>query len=193
MIQKLLVLFLGILLFGCTQNQRFESSKSATAPLESTQISFEVYAGNIAPVALPLIIPCEKEWPVTDVAISEKLIARFGTEGAKIYGKLADTETFTAIIYLVPADIMLPVIQTTDKEGNKISDLPLFEKWCGEDEFSTGTSKAEITEDLTIILSDSVVLYSRNDAGEIIEESKKTEVRRRTFTINESGRINEKH
>lgn len=65
-------------------------------------------------------------------------IDQFGQENSRINGKIAVANNFTAIIYLYPADIILPIIQTTDRQGKKISELKIYERWCGEDEFSWG-------------------------------------------------------
>ncbi|MBS4013652.1 MAG: hypothetical protein KGZ97_07815 [Bacteroidetes bacterium] len=87
---------------------------------------------------------------------------------------------------------MLPIIKTTDKNGNKIAELKLYERYCGADEFMWGISWAKINEDFSIHLTDSLMTYERNVNGEIIEESRKLEVRHRHFFIENNGLIIEK-
>lgn len=155
------------------------------------EISFDNYLTAIPETKLPLDLKCEVELNGSTLKFDRTTIEKFGPENSRIYGKIAVTDNYTAIIYLYPADIVLPIIQTTDKQGKKISELKIYERWCGEDEFSWGTSCANISKDLTITLSDSVIIYKRNDKGKIIEESKITEVRHRKYQIDNKGRINE--
>lgn len=112
-----------------------------------------------------------------------------GPEDSKIFGKLADKEKYTAIIYLYPADNILPIIQTTDKQGNKISNLSLFENYCGEDEDFSGTTWTVINKDLTIERIDSITTFRRNKDGIIIDKTRKTEVQHSLFCINDDGQI----
>ena len=143
---------------------------------------------------MPLDLKCDKELESLRHDFDQTLILKYG-QGNHIFGKIAETNNFMAIIYLVPADIQLPVIQTTDKKGNKISELSMYERWCGEDPYSKGTSWASISKDLTIVLSDSAILYKRDTTGgrigEIIEDTKRTEVRHRVFKIDDTGHIQE--
>jgi hypothetical protein len=194
---KLIVIFSileFVILFGCTnpteKNERIAKDNNQEK-LIVKQISFDEYLTAIPEIKLPLDIKCDVELDGSFFKFNSKTINKFGQENSKINGKIAQTDNFAAIIYLYPADIILPIIQTTDFMGNKISELKIYERWCGEDEFSWGTSWANISKDLTITLSDSVIIYKRNDKGEIIENSKVTEVRHRGFYIDKNGVINE--
>ena len=93
---------------------------------------------------------------------------------------------------MYPADIVLPIIQTTDRNGKKISVLSLFDSYCGEDEFSWSTARAQVNTDLTILLSDSTITYERDSKGEIVRSTRKSVVRNRSFYINDKGEILEK-
>lgn len=186
--------FLGLtILFGCgqTTNKNEENATENESKI-SKDITFDDYLTAIPETKLPLDLKCEVELNGSILNFDQTIIDKFGQENSRINGKIAVTDNFTAIIYLYPADIILPIVQTTDLKGNKISELKIYERWCGEDEFSWGTSWANISKDLIITLSDSAIIYKRNDEGEIIEESKATEVRHRKFQINSKGQINEK-
>ena len=159
---------------------------------DNKEFSFDDYLTVIPNIKLPLDLKCEVELNGSTLKFDRTTIAKFGQENSRINGKIAVTDNFTAILYLYPADIVLPIIQTTDRQGKKISELKIYERWCGEDELSWGTSWAKISKDLTITLSDSAIIYKRNGEGEIIEESKTTEVRHRKYQIDNKGRINEK-
>lgn len=171
-----------IILFSCGQTT--ESLNETTK-----EVAFDDYLTAIPEIKLPLDLNCEVELDGSTLSYSRETIDRYGQENSRINGKIAVKDNFTVIIYLYPADIVLPIIQTTDRQGNKISELKIYEKWCGEDEFSWGTSWANISKDLTITLSDSAVIYKRNDNGEIIEESKTKVVRHRKYQIDHTGEI----
>lgn len=192
---KLTLIFqiLGLtILIGCgqtTEKQAETETKNQNENDVKKEVSFDDYLNAIPETRLPLDMKCEVELKDSTLEFDRTTIDKFGQENSRINGKIAVTDNFTAIIYLYPADIVLPIIQTTDKQGKKISELKIYERWCGEDAFSWGTSWANITKDLTITLSDSAIIYKRNDEGEIIEESKKTEVRHRKFQIDNKGEI----
>ncbi len=182
------------ILMGCGQTSE-KQLKTETKNIneKEKEISFNDYLTAIPETKLPLDMECEVALNGSTLEFDRATIDKFGQENSRINGKIAVTENFTAIIYLYPADISLPIIQTTDRQGKKISELKVYERWCGEDEFSWGTSWAKISKDLTITLSDSAIIYKRNEAGEIIEDSKTTEVSHRKFQIDNRGRIIEKY
>lgn len=194
--QIFIFLILGLtILFGCGQTTE-KKTKNQTETQNETdnkkEISFDDYLTAIPETKLPLDLKCEVELNGSTLKFDRETIDKYGPENSRINGKIAVTDNFTAVIYLYSADIILPIIQTTDRQGKKISELKTYERWCGEDEFSWGTSWATISKDLTITLSDSAVIYKRNDKGQIIEDSKTTEVRHRMFQIDNNGLINEK-
>ena len=183
------------ILIGCGQTTEKQTENQKETQIETdnkNEISFDDYLTAIPETRLPLDLKCDVELNVPTLEFDRETIDKYGQENSRINGKIAVTDNFTAIIYLYPADIILPIIQTSDRQGKKISELKIYERWCGEDEFSWGTSWATISKDLTITLCDSAIIYKRNDEGQIIEESKTTEVRHRKFQIDNNGRINEK-
>jgi len=180
--QLAVILSLSILIIGCNSNKNTNEK----------QTEFEKYANEIEKIKLPLETNCNEWLSSSQKGISDSLIKSFGIEFSNVYGKLSENENYTAIVYLYPADDVLPIIKTTDKNGNKIAVLSLYENYCGEDENFWGVSWARINEDLSIQLGDSLVTFERNENGEIIEETKKTEVRNRYFYIDNNGQIIEK-
>ncbi len=191
MTTKLLTAFL-ILLFGFGQNTISESKSIVNPKTGNFEISFSDFIKKIALVELPLKTTCDQELECLHLDFSQSVINQFGPENSKIFGKLSENKNFAAIIYLYPADIVLPIIQTTDRNGKKISVLSLFDSYCGEDEFSWSTARAQVNTDLTILLSDSTITYERDSKGEIVGSTRKSVVRNRSFYINDKGEILEK-
>jgi len=191
MTTKLLTAFL-ILLFGFGQSTISESKSIVKPKTGNYEISFSDFIKKIAQVELPLKTTCDQELESLQLDFSQSVINHFGPENSKIFGKLSENKNFAAIIYLYPADLVLPIIQTTDRNGKKISVLSLFDSYCGEDEFSWSTAKAQVTTDLTILLSDSTITYERDSKREIVGSTRKSVVRNRSFYINDKGEILEK-
>jgi hypothetical protein len=83
-----------------------------------------------------LVLKFDEDLIGSSVEFMGEKIQRYKPENSFINGKIAVTDNFSAIIYLYPADIVLPIIQATDRQGGKISELKIYERYCGEDEFS---------------------------------------------------------
>ena len=183
---------IGLIFFwSCvnTTEKRKKLSIKSDQVITIEQEKFDDYLKTIPEIKLPLNLKCDVEPIGSTLGYDDATIEKYGLKHSAIFGKIAVREDFAAIIYLIPADFSLPIIQITDRQGNKISEVIVYEGYCGADEFFWSTSWATITEDLTIALGDSTIIYKRNDKGEIIEETKTTEVRHREFKIDNKGQI----
>jgi hypothetical protein len=188
MMRKIKAIIICLFLISCGQNNQTDQKNEK----DTNQTSFEEYTGKIKLIDLPFKASCGKPLDGSKLDFPDSTITKYGEAGSRIYGKLAENKNYTAIIYLAPADIVLPVIVTNDKKGNKISKLVVYERMCGDDEFGWGTSSAEISKDLTISLSDSSVSFKRDLNGKIMDSTRKTEVRHRKFYIKDDGKIENK-
>lgn len=155
-------------------------------------MSFAAYSARIAMLELPIYGTCGEDQIGKGYESLNDQVKKYTREENWIWGKLAETKRFTAIVYVCPADVILPIIQTTDKQGNKISELPFYTNYCGEDEAYWGTASARVEADMTITLTDSSESFQRDVNDEIIPETVKTSVRRRHFFIREDGMIIER-
>lgn len=191
------------LLFSCLQKQQ----RIPTNPIRQPQVvhpqkpqgevveammPFATYSARIAMLELPIGGTCGEDQIGNAYDFLQDEVKNYTREENWIWGKLAETKRFTAIIYVCPADDILPIIQTTDKQGNKISELQFYTNYCGEDEAYWGTARARVEADLTITLTDSSERFQRDVDNEIIPETVKTTVRHRYFIIREDGKIIEK-
>ena len=186
--KNLTIIFISILLLCCGRTNQTES-KSWNERRQKMEYTFSEYSEKIPLLTLPLTANCEKELEGSKFRFTDKEISKYGRDNCCIYGKLAETEKYTAIIYLYPADWVLPIIKTTDKKGNKISELELFKGFCGEDINCWGTSWFKINKNLSIQLNDSSIGFERDSKDEIIESTKKTIVSHKQFYITENGKI----
>ena len=191
--RKLLPSLFIILLFTACSNKKSNSEKKSESIVEeSSIITFAEYTKTIKRLKLPTSLICDIELKGGKSSIPQPVIDNYGKKDAKILGKIIDSPYLKAIIYLYPSDITLPILITYDKSGDKISELPLYEKYCGEDEFSSGKSWASIDRSLNIILKDSAVTYQRDNKGAIIESSKKVTINVKNYAITDIGTIEER-
>jgi hypothetical protein len=181
MAKRIFILLTSLLFLSLTPtNKHFKTIEKLT---------FLEYSNKIPLIELPLKTNCNQQLDNINLDFDDSTIALFGPTNSKIYGKLIEAKNYTAIIYLYPADIVLPIIQSTDKQGKKISTLALFEKYCGEDETSWDTSWVNINKNLIIQLNDSSITFNRDIEGKIISKTIKTKARHRQFYINNKGKI----
>ena len=155
-------------------------------------ITFSAFKKEISPLSLPIKSNCQTDLVAPKPIFADSIIAKFGLKNGTVYGKIVDAPNYSAILYLLPADVVLPIIQTNDSLGKKISSMALYEKYCGEDEFSKGISwfsVAENGENISIFLTDTATTFERNDKGKVIAKSEKMEIRNREFSINSKGEI----
>ncbi len=177
------IIILILIQLSCVQNNKIYKS--------SHTISFLDFSEKIKQINLPLSAKCEMDLKGSNFDFGNKTINKYGPVNSLIYGKLAEKEKYTVILYINPADVALPILQTNNKKGEKISSLNLYEISCWEEENVKETSWFRINKNLNIELGDSSTTFDRNDTGEIIELSKKIKVRNRTFSINSDGVIYE--
>jgi hypothetical protein len=182
---KLIFSIIIPILFLLSCEQRIEVDKS------TDDITFLEFSNKIKKIDLPLTAKCEKDLIGSTFDFENEIIKKYGSDNSLIYGKLAEKENYTVIMYLYPADVALPIIQTNNKKGEKISSLNLYEISCWEDDTISETSWFKINKDLSIELGDSSASFVRNDNGDIIESTIKSKVRHRMFKINNEGKISE--
>jgi hypothetical protein len=186
--KNLTIILLLTLLSSCGKTTQ-KDNVSLNEKRQKTEYTFSEYSEKIPIINLPFSSTCDIELKGSRFGFTDKEISKYGRKDCYVYGKLVDNEKYTAIIYLLPCDIVLPIIQTTDKKGTKISELELHDSYCGEDEFSWGSSGFTINKDLTIQITDSANSFERDDKAEIIESTKKVTVKHRQFYISENGKI----
>lgn len=175
------LLLLSLLLFCCEQPKKVDKIKK--------EITFIEFTNNIKQLKFPIEAKCEKDLIGSTIDLNKETIKKYGPENCSIYGKIFENNKYTAIMYLYPTDVSMPIIQTNNKNGTKISSLNLYEISCWEDESISENSWFIINKDLSIELGDSSTTFERDDNGEIIESTRTIKVRNRTFKINSAGEI----
>lgn len=178
---KIYFLFIFLTYLSCSQKVK---------PIHPKRdVSFEEYVSKIDKIKLPLEGRCTKDLSGQRFNFDADIISKYGIDNAHIYGVLAEEKNYTAILYLQATDVSLPVIVTTNKKGKKIASLNLYEISCWEDEEIEEVSWFKINENLRIELGDSSTTFQRKNNKHIIETSRKSTVRNRTFEIDLKGNI----
>lgn len=178
---KIYLLFIFLAYLSCSQKVKTIHPKH--------DVSFEEYVSKIDKIKLPLEGRCTKDLLGQRFNFDAEIISKYGIENSQIYGVLAEKKNYTAILYLQATDVSLPVIVTTNKKGKKIASLNLYEISCWQDEEIEEVSWFKINENLTIELGDSSTTFKRKGGKDIIESSRKSTVRYRTFEIDIKGNI----
>lgn len=148
------------------------------------------YIKKIPLIDLPLEINCDSDFSLSKLIVSDSLIKKYGIEGAYIYGKLNIKKKFEAVIYLVVAEVYIPILRITNASGNLIDELILLQSCYGTD-WEYSRSWVKITPKLEIIMKDTIKRWQLDTLNEIniIEGSEKVEVKTRTFFIDKVGKI----
>ena len=109
------ILFLGFLLLGCNSKQ------------SSKEESFVNLINQLPALETPLIFNSAEGINATNskdsnVDLKEKINTL--VPGFNAYGKIYESENYTAIIQIVPADIAIPILLTYNKQGKRTERVP---------------------------------------------------------------------
>jgi len=152
---------------------------------------FKNYLKEIPFIKLPLEINCDSDLKPTKAIFENGLIDKFGISNSLIYGKIKTPNNYSAIIYLIPASKFVPVIKTTDENGNPIDTLYLLGN-CGiNEECSYASSFVSITPDLAINTIDSIRTCVLDTLDHPKPGSEKLKVENRNYIINKNGVVQE--
>lgn len=159
--------------------------------LSENELAFKKFCEQIPTIKFPLIIDCNSNLsPVPTIA--DSVIKKYG--GSEyipfVYGKITTNKKYTAIIYLVVADIYVPIIKIHDKYGNPIDKFTLLQN-CYGDICYEANSWAEITTDLKITIKDTIKTCALDTLDNIKPGSEKIQSTLREFIIDNEGKFEE--
>ena len=184
-----IILLFIFVLYGCTIESRPDKGETMEAPAE------EDFDGDLIrflePVPymqLPFSTSCDNEYdaPEYDTELQRKFIEE---RGEYPYRRIPGNSDLQILMTLSPADILLPIIKTYDKEGKLIASEQLFFNFCGGEPGYYHTEHIRINSNLVIEHIDSSWTYDVNDEQEEIEGTEKLEVVTQNFRILENGEI----
>jgi hypothetical protein len=150
--------------------------------------AIDAYSSSIKSIKLPFVDTCYDTVAVQQVNPPDSLFQFI--EHGQLIGKVYETNKYVAILYTLPADIQLPVLEVFNKEGKEIASLTLLMgDCCGEDEACAGVSTVCITKELHIILKDSTQTFERDKKNADKKYHVQIEKKQREYVIDSTGRI----
>lgn len=164
---------------GNTQNIR---TNNLNTPI------FSIYSGAVNSIKLPFKDSCDDTLAIQRLNLPDSL-SKFKNYG-QLIGKINETQKYTAILYSISGDVQLPVLYVFNKDGKEISSLKLLiGNCCGENEDCSGLSTAQITNDMHIILKDSMQTFERDKRKYDKKRSIQIFKKREEFKIDSTGKI----
>jgi hypothetical protein len=172
--------FAFIFVLGCNMHssapqQKTDSPKGITnGEFDSGSGNFRQFLAKFRPVVLPLVIR-----PFEEQEIFEKLPLIYGGDSIFIhteykdtsldkvyaYRLLPDTMNSYKVIWLEPAEVLIPVLTTFSKSGKKISQENLTIGGCGSDCCFSCNETIIINPDLSIYAADSIKSCKCDSSG----------------------------
>jgi hypothetical protein len=178
-IKALIFLSIIVIILSCCQS----------SIMTKEMLQFKQYKDSIPTISLPLRLNCDNNIEPIKTSISNTTVRKFGGEKMLVYGKLAETKVYTAILYIVTLDESIPILKISNNSGVEISKLTLLKECGGNETCYFGTSSAEITSDLQIIIRDSVRTCKLDTLDNIIKGSENINTVTSRYTINRNGEI----
>lgn len=173
---KITRLFLAVLLFSaCNPKPAAENKKAANLSVpEITQVDphFKAFIGKFRVLQLPLTIKVTSLTGYESLPLLDGLDSIYVTSpdignggGGLAYGLLPDTANSYKLIWLLPADIYVPVLTTLTKKGKIISQDYMGVGGCGVDCCFECNETVTVNKDLSIYSVDSVNQCECDDNG----------------------------
>ncbi len=195
--KNLIILFIASLLLSC--NSKTEVNKGNTSTKNQSEnveikknISNEKFASllnKLDNLNLPYQNSCFAEYKeINDLDTSEY---SFLVENVweRPFKKIPTKNNFEIIMYLAPADVLLPIIRTYDLNGKEIDSEQMFFGYCGGEPGYYHTEHFEINEQLTIHHIDSTWTCEVDSLYNDIDSTKELKVETYLWKILEDGQI----
>ncbi|HTA27849.1 MAG TPA: hypothetical protein VK809_08670 [Bacteroidia bacterium] len=177
----------AIILVGCHNTP--DNKNNPVTPPPSSGNAMSMYISSVKLLHLPFKDTCFDTMATQHAVTLPDSLEKFKKYG-QVVGKINETPRYTAIIYSISADVQLPILNTFNARGERISSLKLFiGDCCGENEDCSGLSTVTITKNMHIILKDSMQKFDRDkkkfDKKRNIQILKKVE----EYRIDSTGKI----
>ncbi|MBL7935697.1 MAG: hypothetical protein JNM51_07800, partial [Bacteroidia bacterium] len=108
----------------------------------------------------------------------------------EIFGKIKINDSICGIVYLIPGDILFPILITYNEQGKKIDTLEMVHLPGGSDGYNAnGSSYLVMNENLEIQITDTINTFERDSLTKIIESTRETKVVIEKYRVNYIGKI----
>lgn len=181
---KLKIISFAILTLAISCSQRSKNLNN-----KNIEPKFSNYLQKIEPLELPYQAGCIEFIDFDNMTKNSALIDTTYSLNWEIPFKRIKTEkNFEIVIYLMPADIFIPIVKTFDLNGNEISKLMIFSNCDGEPGFRE-RQFFTIHKDFQIIKTDSVWTWELDNDHNEIKSTEKINVTKSYYSIENNGLI----
>ena len=180
------------LMFSCVEALKksdIPKDNSETLGIKNTNSRFDIYLNRIELLSLPCSFECFDFINFESQKVNSEIIdTTFACQWEIPYRRIDTNLKFRIIIYLSPADIYTPILKTFDFNGKELSTLQLFQN-CGQEPGFRSLEFVTINPNLQIVKIDSIWRWEIDDNYKEIESTKKLEIAKTFFEIENNGLI----
>ncbi len=202
----IIVTFLILIITSCSPSNRkkesVKSKKEIIVPKNKTKEKAEEnmvvndyfleFLNQLDFLELPYETNCFNDYK-QNKEISKELTLKFNDNELEYpYKKIATTEKFKIVIFLAPADGLLPIVKTYDMNGKIIDSEQLFWGYCGGEPGYYHTEHLQINTSNLITHIDSTWTHEVDADYNEIKGTEKFELKVINFVINSDGTIEKK-
>ncbi|SMO92774.1 hypothetical protein SAMN06265379_1173 [Saccharicrinis carchari] len=157
-----------------------------------TNAEFQEFLNQLDFLELPYETNCFNDYK-QDREISPELTMKFNDNKLEYpYKKIATTGKFKIVMYLAPADVLLPIVKTYDMSGKIIDSEQLFWGYCGGEPGYYHSEHLQINTSKLITHIDSTWTHEVDTDYNEIKGTEKFELKVIDFAINSDGTIEKK-
>ncbi|WP_192822186.1 hypothetical protein [Rufibacter sp. LB8] len=170
--------------------ERNPTAETVTQAADIPQVSFEAFAEELAPLALPFTAGCSFAFvpsPTADTAAA----GHFLKPHELPYRKVIVNKNVVALVVLFPTDEILPRLRTFTPDGRQLDEQDLKFLPCREEPSSDHREQFTIAKDFTITHTDSTTRWQVDAQYNEVPNTRKLTVTRKRFKIQANGQIDE--
>ncbi|GET23296.1 hypothetical protein [Prolixibacter denitrificans] len=195
--RKLIILLIASLLFSCSSKKENNKGNS-TKTIKSENIKIKKHITNkkfaalldkLDTLSLPYKNGCFGEYKGNNILDTSEYSFLVRNVWECPYRKIPTKNNFEIIMYLVPADVLLPVIRTYDLNGKEIDSEQMFFGYCGGEPSYYHTEHFEIDKRLNIHHIDSTWTCEVDSLYNDIDSTRVLKVKTYQWKIQEDGQI----
>lgn len=147
----LIILFVAFTAISCNSTLQSNNETKRNDPilkLDSLKTSFKDFYSSIQILESGFTL-------IDGGAINfQEIESPFVPDGASLIGRLKNNKIGFPIIYAYPADIVIPILELYNSEGEKINQFELFDlQYCSNIEIPQQHCEFKVIDDSTIVLS----------------------------------------
>lgn len=179
-----------LFLIGCFNNRtRTEKQEEEHTKNQNSNVEFKDLLSEIRAIEIPYMASCYSNFE-RDYDIDMDKYHKFLPEEMEyIYKKAEINEDIVMILYLAPAEVLIPIIRTYKSDGKEIDSEQLFDGNCSGEPGYLHNEHILIENYNTIIKIDSVLISKIDEDLNPIDSTKELNVTKQIIRIENDGTI----